>query len=114
LINNQLWLIPVIAVLTLCSCGYPTLRETSPPVSTGKPLIRAIEEFRSLKGAYPETLEELVPDLLRVIPAPEIGVNRWVYKLHSDNYYELSVPYQEHSYESMIYDSRNDKWWIDQ
>lgn len=114
IINQLKCLVALVGAVLLISCGYPPLREGHAPITTGEPVIQALENYRALNGAYPKSLQELVPAYLQKIPTPEIGVNQWTYEYYNANHYNLSVLYKNNSYESIIYDNKKRRWWVDQ
>ena len=50
-------------------------------------LIQSIEKFKEQKGKYPDSLTELTPEFISVIPSPFImGINDYYYKKQGDTY----------------------------
>jgi hypothetical protein len=45
----------------------------------GDGIVAALKAYRGTRGAYPDSLSELVPEFLKVIPNPTAGTREWKY-----------------------------------
>ena len=69
------------------------------------PIINALEQYKSEKGTYPDSLDELVPDYLTSIPT-EVNDNPLAYKKNSDSF-SLSFYYLDPGMNACTYTPEN-------
>lgn len=101
-------------------------------IDSGNEIISALSAFQKDTGAFPDSLDALVPKYLEKIPAPSVPDYVWEYERfksdgeykryeESDEEYEngvdtfhLSVSYGEYRYPAAGYNSNYKCWHIDQ
>lgn len=75
--KKLLFLCVAIVVLSACKLFTPEPPGVGDKAERGyaalEPVIKALEQFRADKGAYPESLDELVPDYIASVPAEVNG-----------------------------------------
>src|ERR1017187_7494057 len=87
----RILLVVVASFLILCVCGililrlmFSRTREFQAQAQLGQPIVRAIEECRKQRGAYPNSLADLVPKYLLTVPElPDESKNKfsgWDYR----------------------------------
>jgi len=82
---------------------------------TGETIIEAIEEYKKQEGTYPNSLTELVPQYLKYIPQPTVGLinkQKFFYgKSENDEYFWLGFPYA--AWTLCQYSSDSKEWIVD-
>lgn len=82
----------------------------------GAAIVEALESYRAGTGAYPASLDDLVPQHIAVIEQPTWGLQRWRYRPYSPDeddatqYFQLSVAAQESGYPVLFYDFVARRW----
>ncbi len=108
-------LILFVALLALAACNLLTTTEEAPGVGEKAergyavcgPIITALEQYQAENDAYPEVLEELVPDYLPETPT-EVN-DQPINYTKSDESFSLSFHYIGPGMNTCTYTPRN-KW----
>ena len=70
----------LMAVVMLSGCESWSASSIEESKKRAEPIIVALEEYFSNHGAFPKTLEDLVPDYIKELPLPTAGTRSWRYK----------------------------------
>jgi len=114
----------VLAIAATLVLGYrfylvhrhePTRPKVGSPFDEGGKVIQAIEAYKTAKGSYPGSLDDLTPEFISQIPLPHWGVDRWDYATYRSPdgtlHYALSVRLRDNDYVCHIYSEGS--WWYD-
>jgi hypothetical protein len=78
-------------------------------------IINAIRAFHMDRGAFPATLEDLVPNYLMAIVPPSAGNPRWQYRVERDGRgFILLLGANKGNYPNRYYSSKADSWSMDE
>ena len=82
----------------------------SKSIERGDGIVAAIDRFIAARGKPPQTLEEQVPEFLKVIPSPAVDNPRWEFSHHRGNY-TLSFSADSKGYPYWYYNSDSLSWY---
>jgi len=91
---KRITLLSVLGALTFVFAGCYSWRESqvTDTKKRGDDVHHALSQYHNKTGAFPPSLETLVPQYLKVIPQPTVGKRTWTYKAYADHTgYLLSV-----------------------
>lgn len=72
-----------------------------------QPVIEALQHYKTVTGEYPETLEDLIPEYIAIMPSYEIGE---VTYSKIDDGYELRFEYYGPGINQCSYTPNSKKW----
>jgi len=91
-----------------------SIAESRDVEALGNQLVVAIETFHRDNGSYPISLESLLPRYVSSIPQPAWGVGTWTYRPTGAEYLLVVHENSEYKYPSIVYESRLQRWTVDQ
>jgi hypothetical protein len=100
-------LLPLIAVLS--SVFLPHVMKNHSRnfvIKKANEIVKAIDSYKEKNGAYPDSLQQLIPTFFENIPLPGmIGIRAFVYKKDNESYnLEFEQPINFFNYEIVVYD----------
>jgi hypothetical protein len=87
----------------------PTRERREETIARAELIIAALERWKACHGAYPQTLDELVPAELPVLPRSTIGDRRWNYRRPQPDRFVLDF-FEGAIYEHSWWDSSVGRW----
>lgn len=103
----------VVAIVIWDRGRYPSPPATAEVTKKGAMIILSLEDFKSDKGTYPLSLEDLIPKYFISVPRVNFGTRKWEYNSGKDTF-SLYVRRRNSGYGGYYYHSKTKNWMYDQ